>query len=310
MAAKKVGFDDFLVVRTVADLESHVRPWSAEPPPAAPDPDDPAEKLARVERERDELKRSIGMLVQTCLNPHLKATEKVAIVAAFGLTQQKRDQGDVAPDGTVTLSAAEVSNDYRPKPEPGGHVASFNQDGSKPRMSRDQVTPIMRAASARNILPARPRKVTRHRDGASFVDTEWSLVPPASLDAFLKPAAEWCPPEPKVRKVRDQTCPHCRETHAIIRVDTCEGCGSIIRTERIDPPDTDTETTAPPPPPHRRKFSSGQSPSDMAPPAPPPVPIGRKFSSAEPAAVPLEPAWLSDPAPLDWWTDPRYGRAP
>ncbi len=307
---EKTGLDDFYVAGgTNEELDALARPWQPDAIPFAPDPDDPAEEFARVRRERDELKRSVSMLVQTCLNPHLRATEKVAIVAAFGLTQQKRNQGDVAPDGTVTLSSAEVSNDYRPKPEPGGHVAAFNRDGSKPRMSRDQVTPIMRAASARNILPAHSRKVTRHRDGASFVDTEWSLVPPASLDAFLKPAAEWCPPEPKVRKVRDQTCPHCQEVHAIVRKDICQGCGSIMRETVIDPPNTDIEPTAPLQTPHRRKFSSGQETSVKGSLSPAPLPIGRKFSSGEPAAVPLEPAWLSDPAPLDPWTDIAFGRS-
>ncbi len=163
MAAKKVGFDDFLVVRTVADLESHVRPWSAEPPPAAPDPDDPTEVIARLQRERDDAKRAISTLIQVGLNPHLKAAEKVAYFATFGLVQQKRDRGDVEPDGTVHLSAAEIADDWRPDPEKGEHVEPFNKDGSRPRMARDKVRPILAEAVDRGLLPAKPRTLVRRR---------------------------------------------------------------------------------------------------------------------------------------------------
>ncbi len=293
---EKVGLDDFFAAGgTVVELEALTRPWSVAPPPMAPDPDDPVEKIARLQRERDEARRAISTLIQVCLNPNLKATEKVAYVAAFGLVQQKRERGDVDPDGTVRLSAAEVSNDYRPKPEPGEHVAPVNpKDGSRPRMSRDQVLPIMRAASARNILHAHPHKVTNHRNGASFHDTEWAIVPPASLDDFLAPAAGWCPEEPKVRKPRQQTCPHCQEPHAIVRTDTCQGCGSIIKRQVIEPPEVSAGGGTPPPD-HLGKISSGEEPLRVSlPPAPPPRSFVGKISSAAPTPV----RWLETSAPV------------
>jgi hypothetical protein len=80
-------------------------------------------ELATVRRERDEARASLSAITQTVMNPHLKSTEKVAIVAACGLMQHKRARGEVEPDGSVVLSAAEVSDDYRPVPQRGEHVA-------------------------------------------------------------------------------------------------------------------------------------------------------------------------------------------
>ncbi len=301
---EKVGIDDFFAAGgTVAELETLTRPWSAEPPPMAPDPDDPVEKAARYRRERDEARRVIGTMFQVIVNPNLKATEKVAYIAAFGLVQQKRERGEVGPDGAVRFSAAEVSHDYRPKPEPGGHIAPVNQDGSRPRMSRDQVLPIMRAASVRNILPAHSYKVTKHRNGVTFEDTEWAIVPPASLDALLAPAAGWGPNEPKVRKVREsRACPHCNEVHAIVRKDYCQGCGSMIKTQVIEQAEAADKPEAPPPN-DRRKISSGEQTSRVsASPAPPPRSFVGKISSGDSASLPVKPVgWFaaSPPAPAE-----------
>lgn len=304
---EKVGLDDFFAAGgTVAELEALTRPWSATPPPLLPDPDDPVEEAARYRRERDEARRAIGTLVQVCLNPNLKATEKVAIVATFGLVQAKRDRGEVDPDGTVRLSAAEIANDWRPDPKKGEHVAPFNpKDGSKPRMSRDKVRPLLNTLTKdRGLLPASPRPTVRHRDGASFQDTEWAIVPPASLDAFLIPAAGWCPEEITPRKPRSLPCPHCNEVHKVERIDVCQGCGSIRERKIIDPPDRAGAELDMSPESTSEKLAEVRTPPVVsASPAPPPLSLVRKTIGG---AAPVEPPYLSaafaPPAPPDNYT--------
>lgn len=317
MGAAKTGLDDFVAARRtvaaqgiVAELEALARPWKgAPPPPLAPDPDDPAEEIARLRRENGELKRSIGTLVQVGMNPHLKEKEKVAIFATFGLVQQKRDRGEAEPDGTVRLSAAEIADDWRPKPEKGAHVAPFNPKGSVPRMARDKVRPLLERLSEEGILPASPRPMVRHRDGSSFQDTDWAFVPPASLDAFLAPAAQWRPEEITPRKPRTLSCPHCNEVHKVIRRDYCEGCGTLRQEQVIDPPDkaavepvTDSDA-------HLRKIFGGEETAlESVPPAPAPVSLSPKNYRRCPPEEPSHLAYLFDPAPPDRYTDVAHGR--
>jgi ribosomal protein S14 len=196
-------------------------------------------ELATVRRERDEARASLSAITQTIMNPHLKATEKVAIVAASGLMQQKRARGEVEPDGSVVLSAAEVSDDYRPVPQRGEHVAPRNLSGSTPRMTRGSVKPILETMIARGIVPATPRHAVKTRAGGlPYKETTWTL--PASSPAdFLGPAASWRPDDPTDRKPRRVAvpCSSCGELHPIVRTttrtDACTGCGSILDTKTI-----------------------------------------------------------------------------
>ncbi len=291
----KVGLDDFHVTGgTNAELDALARPWEPNALPFVPDPDDPAEELARLRRERDEAKRALSAAIQVFLNPHLKSTEKVALVATFGLVQQKRERGEVEQDGTVRLSSAEISDDWRPVPEKGEHVAPLNpKDGSRPRMSRDQVRPILKSAIDRGLLPARPRPTVRHRDGASFQDTDWAIAPPASLDTFLAPAAGWCPDKIEPRKPRRQPCPHCQEEHAIVRKDYCRGCGALRHETVIDPP---IEPSEPPRTTSGKLSEVKETASIGSPPTPPPRSfVGKSIGGA--ASVAVDPSGWFDTAP-------------
>ncbi len=294
----KVGLDDFYVARgTNADIDALARPWAAELPLGTPDPDDPVEVVARLQRERDEARRALSMLIQVGLNPHLKATAKVVYFATFGLVQQKRDRGEAEPDGTVHLSAAEIADDWRPDPEKGEHVEPFNKDGSRPRMARDQVRPILKEAVDRGLLPASPRPTVRRRaDGSTFKDTSWAITLPAALDVFLAPAAGWCPQEITPRKPRRLPCPHCNEVHAIVRKDYCQGCGALRHEVVIEPP---TETAPDPAPSsHLRKIiGQGNMLSTRTAPPPPPRSLVRKTIGGAPVSPPPRSgAWGEAPA--------------
>ncbi len=310
----KVGLDDFKAAGgTSAELDALARPWSAEPPPGAPDPNDPAEKLARVQRENEEMRRTISSMFQVAVNPNLKPAEKVVILATVGLVQQKRDRGEVEPDGSVLLSPAEIADDWRTDPKKGEHVAPFNpKDGSRPRMARDKVRPILKTlAEERGLLPAVPRPTVRRRDGASFQDTDWAIVPPASIDKFLAPAATWCPDEITPRKPRRQlACPHCDEVHPVVRTDTCLGCGAIREEKVIDPPDKAAAEPVAAPDADLRKIIGGEeTTTESAPPAPSPVSLSpinnRRCPPSEPAHV---AALFESHAPPDRYTDVAYGR--
>ncbi|MDP9356464.1 MAG: DUF3854 domain-containing protein [Chloroflexota bacterium] len=311
----KVGLDDFKVADgTSEELDALARPWQPNALPFVPDPDDPTEVIARLQRERDDAKRAISTLIQVGLNPHLKAAEKVAYFATFGLVQQKRDRGDVEPDGTVHLSAAEIADDWRPDPEKGEHVEPFNKDGSRPRMARDKVRPLLKEAVDRGLLPASPRPSVRRRaDGSTFKDTGWAIAPPTEASALLAPAAGWCPEEIKPRKPRRLPCPHCNEVHAIVRKDYCQGCGSLRNEAIIEPPAENETTRESESSTHLRKIiGQGDMPVvNASPPAPPRSLVRQTFGGATPA-VPQEPAHLSylfePPAPPDRYTDLAHGR--
>ncbi len=305
----KVGLDDFKVAGgTVAELDALARPWSAEPPPMTPDPDDPVEKAARYRRERDEARRVISAMFQVAVNPNLKPAEKVVILATFGLVQQKRNRGEVDPDGTVRISSSEIAEDWRPKPKEGERVVPFNpKDGSRPRMARDKVRPILKEAMKRGILPVSERPIVRRQDGASYQDTDWAIVPPASLDKFLAPAATYCPEEITPRKPRRLPCPHCNEVHKIIRKDYCEGCGSLRNETTIDPPDK----AAAEPDDHLRQIIGGEEPPPVgAPPVPAPTSLSptnyRRYPPNEPAY--LSCAFAPLPPPDDHTDLSRYAR--
>jgi len=211
------------------------------------------QRVATLETEVARLKATNAAITQLIMNPHLKETQKVALVAANGLVQHKRARGEVEPDGSVVLSAAEVSDDYRPVPQRGEHVAPRNSTGSTPRMTRSSVKPILETMIDRGILAATPRHAVKTRAGGlPYRETTWTL--PASSPAdFLGPAASWRPDEPTDRKPREsRPCPSCGELHpiarTITRTDACTGCGSVLDTRTITrtivPPATETVAEA------------------------------------------------------------------
>ena len=262
---------------------------------------------------------TIAAMAQTFLNPNLSHTKKMVAAAMATAAHAKRAAGDAEDDGRVILSPAEIADDYRPKPEPGEHLSPVNpKTGTKPRMSRAAVKPLIEEAIAEGLAPAEVREVKRTRaNGSPYPDWEFVIDPGASLAAMLNPWAHYRPEQPKTRKVREsRACPHCGEAHPIIRVDSCSGCGSVLAERIVDSASGDPmgDKTSPiasvaPVRNGRRNISHSESvPRE-------PIPFVKerresrvdRASRREDAAADLasrEPSWLAD-APDPWDTPPQ-----
>ena len=197
-------------------------------------------EIDQLRAELEEKRVTISNLVQTFLNPHLVQSEKLALIAAINIAEQKRQRGDVRSDGSVEINAAEIANDWRAEPtQKGESLPSTNRDGSKPRMRRQTAKPIMSGLIERGIVPATPRTTTTARaNAAPYRDQVWDVALPEKVSDVLAIAAAWQPEKPKVRKTwtRTPACPHCGEVHPIRRQDVCTGCGGIMA-ERVITPD-------------------------------------------------------------------------
>jgi hypothetical protein len=281
-----------------------------------------ADRVADLERQladahatiaaKDEI---IAAMAQTFLNPNLSHTKKMVAAAMATAAHAKRAAGDAEDDGRVVLSPAEIADDYRPKPEPGEHLSPVNpKTGTKPRMSRAAVKPLIEEAIAEGLAPAEVREVKRTRaNGSPYADWEFVIDPGASLAAMLNPWAHYRPEQPKARKVREsRACPHCGEVHPIERVDSCTGCGAVLAALTIDPAPmgevlSPIGRVAP-----VRNGRTNISHSESVPREPIPFAKERResrpdrASRREDAAADLaarEPAWLAD-APDPWDTPP------
>jgi len=224
-------------------------------------------------------------LVQMVQNPNLTLIQIRAGLAVATESKAKRDRGEVDDTGCVQVSTGEVSRDYRPKPADGERLAPTNPDGSRPRLARANVKPVITEAIERGLIPATPRRVPRsHSGGAKYIDTEWDVSPPASLADALSPWANWHPEEPVARKPRTvpAACPECGEVHPIKRQDVCTGCGSIIKPVTIQPPAETGDNLSPP------EMTAAPHVATTR--------IGRSFISG----LPEEPAWLADAPDLSW----------
>jgi hypothetical protein len=254
----------------------------------------------------------IVAIERTVLNPHLSHTKKMAAVALATKTHAKRAAGDTEPDGRAVLTPAEISDDFRPKPETGGHLPPVNpKTGTKPRMSRASVLPIVEAAIAEGVLIAELREVTRTRaNGTPYTDWDFVVDPGPSLADMLNPWANYEPEQPKERKVREARvapgpsplCPHCGEAHPIVAI--CEGCGTVRDDVTVTAPMGDKTSPIGTVAPKRygRKHISHSGD---------PVPFAKERRENRPdratrhdgAAADLalrEPAWLADaPDPYD-----------
>ncbi len=231
----KQGVDDALANgHILADvLATAYAPKEPTPADFADDPNDETGTTAKLRLELADSRRIISGLFQTVLSPHMTPSEKVAYLSTLALAEHKRQDGD----DTTELSPAEISDDWRPVPDKGETIAPTNNDGSKPRMSRDKVKPVMRVLVSRGLISATPRGVTRtHTNGTKYRDEVWDVAP-VNMAESLALAASWRPDEPTIRKPRTSRglCPHCNELHPIHRQDTCTGCGTVRSTTIIQP---------------------------------------------------------------------------
>jgi hypothetical protein len=269
-------------------------------------------QLATVTAERDEARRTISGLIGTFLNPHMTETEKVTLIATINLAERKTHQGETRPDGSIELSAAEISDDWRPVPPKGESLQPANANGSKPRMPRKSVKATVETLVDRGMIQATPRETfTARAGGATYKGTGWDIAPTEKPVDVLAWAAAWQPEQPKQRKVKAQStvCPHCGEVHAIRRQDACTGCGTLRREIVIQPTDYAAVEPEPTAAPYVDKlFQHIDTPLFVA------TPMSTNYSNIgtppEPTRAPLAAAWFAgEPAPpADRWTDTMTGR--
>lgn len=222
--------------------------------------------LSEVERLRARiayLERENVTLVLAGKNPHVAGTTRVMILNAATRVRAKASRGDVEPDGRVRLSPAEISGDYRPKPEPGQPRMKTNPDGSPILMTRSSVKKIAGDARAAGLIDFEMIPVRKARgNGRPYVDHDLLFAPPVSLAEFIAPTARYVPDEPTLRKDyrHQEPCPSCGEVHArtvsTTRTTICgtvndPGCGAVVR-------ETEQTLTIPVPPADRATITDEQ----------------------------------------------------
>jgi hypothetical protein len=227
----KVGLDDFFATGgTVEQLRALAVRWDGTGPgiklrtPSDVDPDEQA--------------RTISYLIQAIQHPEYTLADLRLMAATIARAQRKRASGEVTPDGRAILTAAEISDDWRPAPEKGAPKIPTNPNGTKPRMARSTVKSHMERAVKRGLIPAEPIPVRRvHATGSRYPDTDWAITTADSLAAMLAPWATYRVETPKQRKPRTLTppCKFCGEVHAIERFDYCQGCGALVDNPTIEP---------------------------------------------------------------------------
>lgn len=311
------GIDDALNAHLLPVLE----------PVAASEPID-TEEVKRLRTDLTETRLQFSNIVQVFLNPHMPQSEKLGIISTINIAEQKRQRGEIRSDGTVELTAAEIADDWRAAPtQKGESLAPTNANGTKPRMSRQQVKPLMETLVSRGFIRATQRETIKRRGNSStYEDRVWDIALPEKTSDILAFAAAWQPDQPKQRKPRSQAkpCPHCGEVHAIVRKDFCTGCGALRDQRTIEPAEqVDVVADASPHVPKNSGHGDGRpsgSPLVNVLDVPKNSGHGRSAIPSTPSRsapprfnAPPEPAWLHDsfqsaaPAPFDRFTDVSYG---
>jgi hypothetical protein len=209
-------------------------------------------QLTETERLRarvDYLQRENAALVLVSTNPHLTGSMRTLVLRTGTLALSKASRGEVEPNGRVRLSAADISGDYRPKPDDGESRLKTNADGTAFHMARSSVKKVALDAREAGLLDFELVPVRKTRsNGRPYNDHDLLVRSPLSLAAFIEPAARYAPDQPVLRKDyrHQEPCPSCGEVHAwtVSRQTVCgtlddPGCGTIIR---------DTVATRPVPP--------------------------------------------------------------
>jgi len=284
----KTGLDDWYIAGGTAEaLDTLARPWDGKGPGVW--------LRSAGEETPEQLRATITTLMQAIENSENTRADLQLMASVAGQVMHKQRRGVVEATGKVVLSAAEISDDWRPAPAKGERIAPTNPTGTKPRMARERVGGLMGKAVERGLLRAKPIATFRqHSNGTTYKTTDWLIDPVASFAELIDPWAKHRSADPKVRKPRTipNACPSCGEVHAIRRVDYCTGCGAQVAVKTITPADGASDN-----------LSEAREPS-------PPPPLLRKVRSIIGGAdhnTPTEPDWLADaPDPAsDDLSDPR-----
>lgn len=135
-------------------------------------------RVGRLERMLLETRsQEIAAYENLLANPYLKEKQRLLGYRLLLLAHQ----GEPGADGMIHLSAAEISNDYRKKPEPGGSWDDENPDGSLPLARRETVKGIINDLIDAGALDAEIGECHReHENGSLYRDSDF-IVSPVSL---------------------------------------------------------------------------------------------------------------------------------
>lgn len=223
---EKWGPDDAVAAGavTVEDLIDTATPLPDILPAPTTRQDDDASlsEIERLRRRVAQLEADNAALIALILNPHIKPTDKIAMVSAGTKVQAMAAKGEIKP-----LESAEIANDYRAAKRPKGTPKpTTNPSGTMPIMERAAVKSALERAKELGWMEVKsvPHTITRS-NGTSYTDTAWMFEPAPTLGAFIMPAATYVPKAVKERKAytRQKPCPHCNQVHDRVQVTYCGG---------------------------------------------------------------------------------------
>ncbi len=241
--ARKVGLDDFFAAGgKPVDLDHLTKAWSpVSRPHNLVESEDPIAKI-------DRLQQLVSAQAALIRNPDLKDKQRALGFSVITLASSAVSKGDAGADGRPRLSAAEIANDYRPRPPKGTPLDETNRDGTRPLTKRSDVKAIIVSLVEAGIFEVSFEQVERrHPNGDRYRDTEYPVTIDDPVSAIRR-LADFRRPTARKAYTRHGPCPACGELHAetVIRSTVCgseedAGCGEILaETRRVicAPPDT------------------------------------------------------------------------
>lgn len=248
----KMGPDDALAtgVVTVTQILEEAAPLPADLPEVARiegnttgSDTEARRRIATLEADLTRARALISAQAQLIQNPALKDKERALGFRVITMAASKASRGEVDDKGIVCLSAAEVANDWRPKPAKGEAIAPTNpKDESYPIARRDTVKATLGALTTAGVLSTGLMPTKRVLEsGDWYADTDISIRADdvADVTAAIINLASYRRAKQRKPYTRQEPCPHCHEMHTRTQTTTCDGCGAVIKEKTLNLPVAD-----------------------------------------------------------------------
>lgn len=202
-------------------------------------PDTTDAQVQALIEENNALRAQLEAQTALMMNPDLKDAPRRAGYRAIAIAASRQSQAD--DDGYVRMTAAEISNDYRPKPAKGEATPELNANGTRPYMKRQTVKTHMAALS--DYLDVKEDKNVRKvhpRTGDAYLETEF-LVRVTDPIAAIVDLAEYRSKKKRAAYGSQNKCQHCGEVHALTVRKYCgtpddPGCGQQVAERYVPVP--------------------------------------------------------------------------